>query len=272
MPPIAKIGSFLNTDSEGYLLNECRLEFIREPWKQAVEEIRQAHLKHLPEKIHSLYLRGSLPRGKAIEGISDIDTFAVINTRAGNLDFSWIEPLRKELLQKYPFVSDVEFHFILHQKVLRELGYLSYRFIIKNLSLCLEGEDLAPALPRYKPGLNIAFAFHGNIQEVLSQAKEKIQNSVNDEATRRRCQWVMKRILRTGFSMLMGKEKVYTRDLYPCYEVFSKNYPEQEPQMRQALEWAVNPVSDQEKILEFLNTFGDWVAAEARQYFSGKKT
>ena len=73
----------------------------------------------------------------------------------------------------------------------------------------------------------------------------------------------MKKILRTGFSLVMEKEKAFTRDLYPSYQLFSKYYPDQEPQMRQALEWAINPTDDSAGLLKYLGEFGGWLGAEA---------
>jgi hypothetical protein len=76
----------------------------------------------------------------------------------------------------------------------------------------------------------------------------------------------MKRFLRVGFELCAEKERAYTRDLYPCYQVFSKYYPEQERNMYQALDWALNPIDDKQRLTEFIKKFGSWLATRAEEY------
>jgi hypothetical protein len=149
-----------------------------------------------------------------------------------------------------------------------DAGYFSRRFAIKVLSACFYGEDLVPKIPKFKPKLEIAFYFHGNIEQVVEQAIQRIQSSSQSDQVKVHCTWVMKRLLRTGFGLTIEKAKLFTRDLYPCYEIFSKFYPEKEPQMRQALEWAINPSADKSELLDFLISFGRWLSAEAKRKFS----
>ena len=68
--------------------------------------------------------------------------------------------------------------------------------------------------------------------------------------------------------MVALKENEYTRDLYPAYKIFSKHYPEKESEIRQTLEWAINPIVDKEKIINFLEGFGMWVVEEDKRIFS----
>ena len=66
----------------------------------------------------------------------------------------------------------------------------------------------------------------------------------------------MKRILRTGFELVMGREQKYTRDLYPCYESFIKYYPQKKDDMYKTLELAINPIDDS-KIIGYI--LKDWL-------------
>src|SRR4030095_10458932 len=267
MPRIQKIGGFEKTDGEGFLINERRLELIPPSWAAPVNDAKESYLRALPGKIHSIYLRGSVPLGRAVEGISDVDTFAVAAEETPNEALSWIHSARENLKQKYPFVSNFEFHLLPLAGLLKSYGYLSYRFIIKNLSVCLYGEDLSGRLPRYKPTLSIAWAFHGNIGEVVGNAIKGIESAEDPKRVQTLCTWVMKRILRTGFSIFMEEERLYTRDLYFCYEVFSKHYPPKEGEMAQALEGAIRPTFDKGALTAFLKDFGLWVSDTAREKF-----
>jgi|GEM_PF-331300 len=266
--PIEKRGRFLNIDSEGFFINDCDIKKIRSPWKEAVEAIKQSYLKNLVGIVHSIYIRGSVARGEGIEGVSDIDSLAVVYGNPNSLDLSWVQKSQKSFKERFPFSPYVEFDFVPYESLLREKGYFSRRFIIKVLSTCVYGEDLAAQISKFRPSLNIAFFFHGNINQVLNQAMQKIRDSTQPDQIRAHCAWVMKRILRTGFGLTIEKEQAFTRDLLLCYEIFSKYYPEQESQMRQALEWSVNPTDQKKTILDYLSSFGIWLADEAKKKFS----
>ncbi len=265
MSPVLNIGRFLKTDTDGFLVNECSVEKIGAPWKEAVEEVKQAYLDHLPGKITSLYLRGSIPRGEPIKGKSDLDAFAVTQERIHSAELGWIPQFKGHLQKKYPFVSEVELQFFPYPPLMRSPSFLGLRFTIKILSVCLWGEDLSGQFPQYKPSRRIAFSFHSNLKEEVEQASTGLVRLQDLERVFQVCTWIMKRIVRTGFAILMEKEKRYTRDLYPCYETFAKHYPEKEPEMRKALEWAVDPIADRAVLLDFLESFGKWIVNEAQE-------
>lgn len=267
MATILKKGRFLQTDAEGFLVNEARLENIVPPWKEGVEETKQAYLHHLPGRIHSVYLRGSIPRGEAVQGISDLDTLAVTLPGPEPLDLSWIGPFKSTFLKKYPFVSDVEFQFFPLDSLLNAPSDLTRRFIVKTLSVCLYGEDLSAKIRPFKPDLSVAYAFHGGIQQDVAMALIGFRQVKNPAQIRQGCTWIMKRLLRAGFSLFMTEEKTYTRDLYLCHEVFARHHPERKAEIRQALEWAVNPTEDVAVLSRFLEDFGKWVGRTAQARF-----
>jgi SCF ubiquitin ligase, SKP1 component len=265
MPDILPIGSLLQTDPEGYLVKDCSVEKIDKPWMEAVEWTRQALSTHLGTDLHSAYLRGSVPRGEAQPGISDLDILAVTQRDPRELDLAWVAPAASEFKSKFPFAKYLDLEFVPLAKLLAEPGYLAKRFTIKVTAACIQGEDLAPRLKPFKPSRKIAFFFHGNIREVLQQTAAKLALTSNFQQIQQGCAWVMKRLVRTGFGLVMEKAGAYTRDLYPSYEIFSKYYPEKEKEMRQALEWAINPTTDKKAILKFLGEFGTWMAEESRR-------
>ena len=70
---LKNIGRLWQLDPEGFLVNEAHSEKIVPPFDRVVTVVRETYLKYARENIHSIYLRGSIPRGLAIEGISDVD-------------------------------------------------------------------------------------------------------------------------------------------------------------------------------------------------------
>jgi hypothetical protein len=75
---IKPIGTFLQTNAEGFIVNTTSLEQIQDEWLPAVEKVTDAYRKHFGTDLHSVYIRGSVAKGQAIHNVSDIDSFAVV--------------------------------------------------------------------------------------------------------------------------------------------------------------------------------------------------
>ena len=64
-------------------------------------------------------------------------------------------------------------------------------------------------------------------------------------------------------ALVISRAKVFSRDLYYCYELFAKFYPQEEATMRQALEYALNPRENKEILLSFVERLGGFLSQEA---------
>lgn len=267
---IMPIGSFLEQDKDGFLINNTSLDKIAEPWKSAIEDVRKTYIENLGPALHSIYLRGSSARGTAIEGISDIDTFAVCQGPPEKIPTEWAPNYYLQFMEKFPFAAGLDIQFIHIDHLFRGVSHLSYRFIIKVLATCIHGEDLAKRIPKFKPSLKIAFFYHGNLREVLNESLKNIEMAKDAEQVRMWSNYALRRIIRLGFAINMERENAYTRDLYPCYQTFSKYYPEKESEMRKTLHLTLNLPANKEEISSLLREFGGWLVLESERIFAGR--
>lgn len=83
------------------------------------------------------------------------------------------------------------------------------------------------------------------------------------------CQQIMKKIIRTGFSLIMKKENSWTGDLNRLYKLFLKHYPTKKIIITEAFNLIENPISDKEMIIEFLNEF-NWMILDIKKIKSIK--
>lgn len=268
MTKILKIGRLLKTDKNGFIISESSTDKIASPWKEVIEEIKNAYLQHLGDTLHSIYVRGTVSRGEAIEGISDIDTFAVILKKPEEIDHSWVKETRKALEQKYNFLTGVEIDFISYDELFDGDELFNDRFTIKTQSACVYGEDLAQKISPFRADIKTASHFYGNLKKVLENAKKGVANNPHSEDIKEWCRWVMKRIIRAGFVLVMDKEQAFTRDLYPSYELFSKHFPEQESKMKMALDFAINPTDNAGELANFIDDFGVWMEEQVERKFA----
>jgi hypothetical protein len=268
MHPIQKSGVFLKTDGEGYLIPDTGAGKIVSPWREAVEYAREIEVRRLGPRLHSLYLRGSAARGTALPGRSDLDLFAVLlddqSDRLGP-PAPWSPQESDEFHRRFPFVTGFENSRITLADVHGPFHY--YRFVMKVSAVCVHGEDLLPQIPRYKADAPIAEEWFRIFPHLVDRFAKDLARTDDAEASGRLCHDMMKGFLRAGMLLVMRREGVYTRDLYPSYECFSKHYPEQERVMRQCLEWAVNPVADHAVLLPFAADLGAWMRRASEEEF-----
>lgn len=254
------MGTYLEVDERGYLTRVANVSAIQERWSDAVEATRRAYLTKWGNGLHSVYIRGSVAKGSAIEHVSDIDSFAVISdgtVEAADYD-AWETRTEKDLQQRFPHVAGFELDCIPVDNAIARDNI--HALVIKLESVCVFGEDLAARIDGFKPTAEMAFQtrwFHHHL--------DMFQSAYPQETASERVGWIgwiMRRFLRLGMELVMEQEQRFTRDLYLCYESFASHYPEQEGDMFRSLELAVNSVADPETSF-FTRRFGKWLTEEA---------
>ena len=234
-------------------------------WSEAVEVLKDAYLERWGDAVHSIYIRGSVAKGLAVKGISDLDSFAVMQPRWDNTVThealeAWMEKVEGVIQTTFPFVESIEVGLEAYNGVLDRANI--YTFIIKTDAVCVHGESLARKIDPYKPDAEIAFQtryFREHLNYFLDEYPQEPDGEKADFLA-----WLMRRFLRLGMELVMMKEQRYTRDLYLCYESFAKHYPGREGEMYRALELALNPEASRESE-RFAQTFGAWLEGEAER-------
>ena len=76
----------------------------------------------------------------------------------------------------------------------------------------------------------------------------------------------MKIIIRSGFELIIEKEKQFTADLYLCYLTFSKYFPNYKQEMKQALFWFLNPIIEAKELRLLLDHLGNFIIKESKKF------
>lgn len=259
---IVPIGKLFEVDVDGCILNPTKHEYIVEPWSNVLNDVISAYQQHYGEHLKAVYVRGSVAKGQAIPNVSDIDTLAVLDT--DKFDRQWREEFYDSIQQKYPFAAGVEI-FPISLNTLFDQANM--RFLLKTQCLCIWGEDYTGLLPDYRPGRD-AFSHLPILHKDINLAKQEIPDFMHDSAGMKElCGWIMRRIVRSGLELIGEEARVFTRDLYPCYEHFARYYPARAAEMYRALELAVFPTNDPKVVSDLLNDMGIWLCSEiSRKY------
>jgi len=252
MIEIKPTGSYLEIDNEGYLINPASEDKLQDAWKPAIQDIVEVYKENYGESLKNVYLRGSVAKGKAIEYISDIDTFAFVNLPNDEIRNDWNKGFREKMKIKYPFIEGVELKAV-------SLKEEHTQNLMLNQALLVYGSRQSSQKVKFGDSL-ILHAYH--INKRFEGTLKRLNEDRDNDEIKKECTWAMKGIVRMGLELVMERSGKYSRDLYPCYEVFSQYYPEKEAEMREVLHLALNPTSDRDIIRKVMNRLGKWLQKE----------
>ena len=130
---------------------------------------------------------------------------------------------------------------------------------LRDLSVCIVGEDLRPGLARTRPSAAVAAAFHQDTPAVLARAREALRVRADPEDVRRACRVATRRMVQAGFAVVMARDGVWATVLEEQAAVVAAAFPQWASAARQAAEQGRRPVADPDTVAELLDTFGRWV-------------
>lgn len=251
------IGGYLPMDKNGFLINDTSFERVTPTLLPLIADIITSFQKQEKDKLHSVWLRGSVARGNFVENISDIDFFALVFEP--NIHWkkaSWAEKTIKKLKHYYSFTQEIELNVSsYYTDFYQQNPRLS--FILKTQSLCLFGQNIQEQVPRFQ--ISNHLTLNSTWLEEDIRFFEKIKSPDKKEI-----QEILKIIIRSSFELVMLREKKYTSDLYWCIHSFGKYYPEKIKSAWQLLDCFIGnfDISDTEKIKKDILSFGNWLLVE----------
>ena len=252
MVKIRRLGSYLVPDAEGFLINPSRPEHIHPQWKAPIQDVIHFY-QGQAQNLISIYVRGSVARGTAVEHISDLDTFCVTPAKL-KFDSVLEEKFLDEQKKKYPFCTGIELVTFAEPElalIKPPLSRAAGEVLIKTQSVCVWGKDHSKEFRELTIEEMKAHSFW--IEKEITQLKSYLLDAKGPEERKQICTWIMKRSIRSAFEQIMITENKWTRDLSLCYESVSKQRPESESQMKHLLHLALNPTDQIDLILKAIN-------------------
>jgi hypothetical protein len=265
---MARQGRLWQIDGQGNILNDARRDLIQPPFAAVMQDVVAEFTRHIEADVHSIYITGSIPRGLAVAGESDIDMFGVLEYHVDPelVMQDWIPLTEGNLLKKHAdVITDVQIELYPQGYVFRNPNEFSPgAFIIATHSVCVWGSDITPELPAYniKDRLTrLAIANDDIIQLMpdIDEVYDEVEIDTSPENVRYWCKHICKNMVRTGFSLLMETLQAHTRDVDVACQYFCQQFPMQRPPMEKALGWITNPTETPEQLFDLLDTHGEWL-------------
>jgi len=246
-------------DPEGYIVPEADLANVQPQYRGVPEAAGDLLGRELGSRLHSGYLYGSVVRGNAVPGRSDLDLAAVLWTPAEATDRLAAGRVERGLMARFPVLADAGVTFTHLREVMSPRQRYGWQVFLRDLSVCVCGEDLRPGLPRTRPSAAVAAAFHEDTPLVLGRARETLRARADPDAVRRACRIASRRMVQAGFAVAMARDGVWATVLEEQAAAVGAAFPEWASAARHAVEQGRRPVADPDTVAELLDTFGRWV-------------
>lgn len=241
------IGGFYPMDAQGRVLNRTDSKHLIGPWRELADAVVEAYRETCGERLSGVYVRGSVPAGTAVAGVSDFDGFAVLKWREGEQFQRWGEPdwareKARDLQKAFPIASKVEMAVcdwrggdFSHSPQVRDL--------IATQAFCLWGRDLGRELP--PPELS-ELKRNGRWVEVDWEVFLEAGEGEMEEAARS----FIKSLIRGMFEEVMEKEGKYATDFHPCIEILSGLEPAWRVPLQTLVHIFVSPTGRKDELLK----------------------
>ncbi|MER6216469.1 nucleotidyltransferase domain-containing protein [Streptomyces sp. NPDC001674] len=249
-------------DAYGYFEREGSLGRIQPAFAELVATARARLLEAYGSRLHSAYLYGSVPRGTARPGRSDLDLLLALHREPADEDRDTAEVLARGLDQDFPQIDGVGILLYGKDRLLSEQERFDLGWFLACLCTPLLGADLAEHLPRYRPDSRLARETNGDLAALLPRWRARFEAASEPEEFRRMSRYFSRHLVRTAFTLVMPVWGGWTSDLAESAEVFGRYYPERAAQLREAAAAALDPVGDPAVVRRYLDDLGPWLAAE----------
>ncbi|MFZ3471906.1 nucleotidyltransferase domain-containing protein [Streptomyces sp. 4.24] len=249
-------------DAYGYFEREGSLGQVRAEFRGLVAAVRERIAQAYGQRLHSAYLYGSVPRGTAVPGRSDLDLLIALQHEPSDEDRDTAEVLARGLDEDFAEIDGVGILLYGKDRLLSEQERFDLGWFLACLCTPLLGADLAEHLPRYRPDSLLARETNGDLAELLPRMRAWAQEAATPQEYRKLCRSFSRHLVRTGFTLVMPRWGGWTSDLAESAEVFGRYYPGRAAQMRAAAAAALDPVADPAVLRGYVEDLGPWLADE----------
>ncbi|MFE2261746.1 nucleotidyltransferase domain-containing protein [Streptomyces griseosporeus] len=250
-------------DPQGFLAREGSLARVPHAFRPVVAVARERLTALFGARLDSAYLYGSIPRGTARVGRSDLDLLVALREEPADADRDAVRALGEAIDEEFPQIDGVGTLLYSRARLLSEAERYDLGWFVACLCTPLLGEDLAAHLPRYRPDSRLARETNGDLGRLLPRWRERIAAAGDTEEVRRPLVRFMSRhLVRTAFTLVMPRWNGWTSDLGEMAEVFGAYYPRRAHQLRAATVRGHEPVGDPEVLRSYVDDLGPWLAGE----------
>ncbi|MEU6732441.1 nucleotidyltransferase domain-containing protein [Streptomyces physcomitrii] len=249
-------------DDQGFFVPEGALSRVRPPFDAVLAAARPRLEEAFADRLDGAYLYGSVPRGTARAGRSDLDLLLVLTREPGPADRAAAGELAAGLDEEFRQIDGAGILLMGRERLLSPAERHDGGWFLACLCTPWFGTDHVPLLPRYRPSSLLARETNGDLGARLPLWRERVARARTDAELRLLCRAFARKLVRTGFTLVMPRLNAWTSELDASALAFGDCYPQRGAQMRRAAAVAREPLADRALLAAFTEDLGPWLAAE----------
>ncbi|MGP4066411.1 nucleotidyltransferase domain-containing protein [Oceanobacillus sp. M65] len=244
-------------DANGFIISDVSTDKIDTVYMPSIQESVERLRRMFPQKLHSVYVYGSVARGEAILIESDLDLIAMFVKKLNSDELVELKKLTEVLSQKYQdLVREVGIAIADYDYTMDPSSYFENAFL-KKISVCVYGEDVGDHFGPYKLTAEIPISFNGDIGDSLKRALNKLEAPSNQDFNIT-SQGFARKLIRTYYSMVMVRSQIWTTRLQQQAQVFLQYFPDKEPIVQTLLNWVSEPPTNRKYVYALFKKEGEW--------------
>lgn len=212
--------------------------------------------------LDSIYLYGSVARGDATPGVSDLDLSLVLRQPPTPPQGETLETLRQVLQARHQEVLKIDFDIGYRAQVLAPENLYSWGYWVKHECRCLWGNDLALHFAPFAPSRAIALAVNGDFAHVLEEYAQRLDDE-RDTATIVRLQReASRKLIRACNIVRQDGEACWPATLDEHAALLLRRYPAMQAHMAYFLAQARPGAAPASGFTPALRQFTQWLAQQ----------
>ncbi|WP_026824421.1 nucleotidyltransferase domain-containing protein [Exiguobacterium marinum] len=210
----------LGTDDAGYVINQTSIRHIQPEFEtvlyKAIELVKEA----FGEQLHSIYLYGSIGRGTAVAGQSDLDLTVLVHE---DIDATELVEQTEQLLTEHPEVIKIDYDIGRLDVALDSANHFEWGFWLRHLCACVYGEDVSTQFPLMKPDARVSEALNQDLVSTIETAKSKLLHGKISHLEKRS---IVKRVIRGWYLTINVKDESFASTVEMCLAILKLYFPE----------------------------------------------
>lgn len=235
---------------------------LQSDYVPAIGELVKFFRAGLGDNLHSLYVYGSVARGSAKPGRSNIDVIVVTHESFDANRVTLINTIRYRFQRHYPFVTDLNVKTALASHVASLDSLFSWGFLLRHCARCVYGSDLGECFGDYEPSWEIAKHWNMDVGYKVAYYRAKIAKATRGEEQIKAQIDVGKKLLRASYSLIMHRDKQWFDDPLECGRQFLVYHPEKHREIDRLALLLRGKVIPKRSVVGLLDDFGPWLAKQ----------
>ncbi|MDE3725004.1 nucleotidyltransferase domain-containing protein [Nocardiopsis sp. N85] len=255
-------------NADGTIAREGSLDLVDPVFAPVVEAARERIARTYGDALHGAYLYGSVPRGTARPGRSDLDLMLVFHEPPTEGHRAAARLIEAEIDAAFEPVDGVGVLLEGAAAILDDPH--DGGFFVSRLCTPLFGADLADRLPAYRPTSLLARETNGDLYLFPERWRARAADADTEAAVRALVRGSSRKTLRSAFTLVMPVWGGWTSDLTRSAEVVGRYHPEWAGPLWRTAEVALDPAADRGTLRMIIDDLAPRVADEYRRVHGEK--